>query len=101
MDYPIHWPASIDVLIYITDGDRKQGTATVSFKPGRDITKQDVRQAIADFERDDMPEGFRLMTTAAQAGAYQGKASGPLPSPNVPTREKPKPSGMGDWCAPP
>jgi hypothetical protein len=64
MDYPIHWPASIDVLIYITDGDRQQGTATVSFKPGKEITKQDVREAVADFERDNMPAGFRLMTKA-------------------------------------
>lgn len=62
MDYPIHWPASIDVLIYITDGFDQQGTATVSFKPGKEITKQDVREAVAEFERDNMPEGFRLMT---------------------------------------
>jgi hypothetical protein len=62
MDYQIHWPASIDVLIYITDGDHQQGTATVSFKPGKEITKQDVREAVAEFERDNMPPGFRLMT---------------------------------------
>ena len=62
MDYPIYWPASIDVLIYITDGGNRQGTATVSFKPGREVSKQDVRDAIAEFERDSMPEGFRLMT---------------------------------------
>lgn len=61
MDYPIHWPASIDVLIYITDGNNT-GTATVSFKPGRNVTKEDVRSAVADFEREQMPDGFRLMT---------------------------------------
>lgn len=62
MDYPIYWPASIDVLIYITDGAGRTGTATVSFKPGRELTKQDVREAVAEFARDSMPEGFRLMT---------------------------------------
>ncbi|MNK70393.1 hypothetical protein D3C87_898110 [compost metagenome] len=62
MDFPIHYPASIDVLVYITDGANQQGTATVSFKPGKEITKQDVRDAVAALERDSMPEGFRLMT---------------------------------------
>lgn len=64
MDYPIYWPASLDVLIYITDGAGRTGTATVSFKPGRELTKQDVREAVAKFERDSMPEGFRLMKKA-------------------------------------
>ena len=61
-DYPIHYPASIDVLVYITNGDNQKATATVSFKPGREISKQDVRDTVAAFERDSMPEGFRLMT---------------------------------------
>lgn len=60
-DMKIKFPAAMDLQIYITDGTMF-GKACASFRPGFFVTEEAIRERIAKFERDEMPEGFRLMT---------------------------------------
>jgi len=62
MDFPMHYPASMDVQLLLTDGKGRQAVATIEFAVGRFLSKEDIKARIAEFERDEMPEGFRLMT---------------------------------------
>lgn len=62
MEFPIHYPASTDLLLLLTDGKGLEAVATIEFAVGRFLSKEEIRARIEEFERDEMPEGFRLMT---------------------------------------
>ena len=57
----IQAPIEVEIKVSITDGEM-QGVATIGLGKGSYPTEEKMREAIAEFERDGMPEGFRLMT---------------------------------------
>ena len=54
-------PIQVEIKVSITDGTR-DGTATLGVALGYYPTEEDLRNRVADFERESMPQGFRLMT---------------------------------------
>lgn len=56
----ITFPGLISLVIKITNGDINK-EATINFPMGGVPTPQEVAERIAEFEKDSMPEGFRLM----------------------------------------
>lgn len=57
----IQGPVTVELKVGITNGDMS-GTATLWLGNGKYPTEQDIRNAVAKFESDGMPDGFRLMT---------------------------------------
>lgn len=57
----IQGPIEVNIEISITDGKRA-GVATIGLGKGRYPTEAEMREAVAEFERESMPDGFRLMT---------------------------------------
>lgn len=57
----IQGPIAVSIEVSITDGKRA-GVATIGLGKGHYPTDADMREAVAKFERESMPEGFRLMT---------------------------------------
>lgn len=57
----IQAPIEVEIKVSITDGD-VQGVATIGVGKGSYPSEEKMREAVAAFERDSMPEGFRLMT---------------------------------------
>jgi len=57
----IQAPIEVELKISVTNGEMS-GVATVGMGKGRYPTETEIRQVVADFVKNDMPEGFRLMT---------------------------------------
>lgn len=55
----IQGPVEIELKVYITDGEMS-GVATVGMG-GKFPTAEELRERVAKFAAEDMPEGFRLM----------------------------------------
>ncbi|MDH5857757.1 hypothetical protein E8K88_01435 [Lampropedia aestuarii] len=53
-------PITVDLKIKITN-DTQIGEVTIGMPMGRYITEQELRDRVAQFEKEEMPEGFRLM----------------------------------------
>lgn len=54
-------PIETELKISITDGERL-GVVTIWMGVGRFITEQDLRDRLAKFVAEEMPDGFRLQT---------------------------------------
>jgi hypothetical protein len=54
-------PIQVEMKVSITDGN-VQGVATIGFTAGCFPTEVDMREVLDKFERENMLEGFRLMT---------------------------------------
>lgn len=57
----IQGPIEVELKVHITDGEMN-GVVTIGFGNGRFPTETNLREAVVKFERDSMPDGFRLMT---------------------------------------
>ena len=55
-------PIELEMKVSITNGEGVSGTATIGLGNGSYPTEEKMRKALAEFEADGMPEGFRLMT---------------------------------------
>lgn len=56
-------PVDVELHVAVISDDGKQeGVATIGVGSGRFPTEQDLRDRVAKFETEEMPEGFRLMT---------------------------------------
>ena len=68
-------PITVDLRIGITNGE-KVGEAVVSLPIGAIPDDFDINEAFGEFQANDMPEGFRLMTKTEfiqyQCAKYQG-----------------------------
>jgi hypothetical protein len=56
----IQGPVDVELKISITNGSQ-DGVATITMGRGRFPTDQELRDRVLKFEREEMPEGFRLM----------------------------------------
>ena len=54
-------PIEVEIKVNITDGE-KIGVATLTAGIGKYPTETDMRRIVKEFESNDMPDGFRLMT---------------------------------------
>lgn len=57
----IQGPIDVELKVGITNGE-VQGVATIGMKRGIYPTESELRDRVAQFEQDEMPDGFRLMT---------------------------------------
>lgn len=57
----IHGPFEVELKVHITNGEDIQGVATIGLGKGTYPTEGAIRAAVERFERNDLPEGFRLM----------------------------------------
>lgn len=57
----IQGPVEVELKVSITDGE-VQGVATIGMGKGNYPTDSELRERVAQFEREEMPDGFRLMT---------------------------------------
>ena len=57
----IQGPIEVELKVSVTDGETI-GVATIGLGKGSYPTEEKMREAVAKFERESMPEGFRLMT---------------------------------------
>jgi hypothetical protein len=57
----IYGPVDVELKVHITDG-KQRGVATIGMGHGQYPTPEALRQRVAEFARDEIPEGFRLMT---------------------------------------
>lgn len=55
-------PIEIEIKIAITNGEGTTGTVTMSLPKGRYPTEQEIRECVAEFESEKMPEGFRMQS---------------------------------------
>ena len=55
-------PIEVEMKVSITDGEGVSGTATIGLGKGCYPTEEAMRIAVAKFESESMPDGFRLMT---------------------------------------
>lgn len=58
----IQGPIEVELKVIVTNGEGVQGVATIGLGKGCYPSEEEMRQAVANFERESMPEGFRLMT---------------------------------------
>lgn len=56
----IQGPVEVELKVHITDG-KMSGVATVVMGIGKYPTAEELRERVAKFAEDEMPEGFRLM----------------------------------------
>jgi hypothetical protein len=59
-EFKIQGPIEIEIKIYIADGTHS-GVATISMDKGIYPTEQELRDRVARFARDEMPDGFHLL----------------------------------------
>ena len=62
MSVKIQGPIEVEIKVSITDDEGRHGIATLSMTNGRYPTEQELRNAVAKFEKESMPDGFRMMT---------------------------------------
>ena len=62
MTQKLQAPIEVDLKISITDGIGKIGTVTIGMGRGAYPTEQQLRDRVAKFASEEMPDGFRLMT---------------------------------------
>lgn len=55
-------PIEVELKISITNGEGKIGTVTIGMGNGSYPAEQELRDRVAKFVSEEMPEGFRLMT---------------------------------------
>lgn len=67
-------PIELELKISIIDKDGHQGVATVSLARGRYTDEAEIRECVAKFERESMPDGFRLMTKREWFNSIFGQA---------------------------
>lgn len=58
----IQGPIEVELKVSVTNGEGVDGDATISLGKGSYPSEEKMREAVAKFERESMPEGFRLMT---------------------------------------
>lgn len=58
----IQGPIEVEIKVSITNGEGISGAATIGMGVGKYPTEAELRERVAKFEKDEMPEGFRLMT---------------------------------------
>lgn len=58
----IQGPIEVELKVNVTNGEGVDGVATIGLGKGRYPSEEEMREALATFERDNLPEGFRLMT---------------------------------------
>jgi len=61
MTVKLQAPIEVEVKISVVNDEGMQGVATLSLTRGRYPTEVELRECVAKFEREDLPEGFRLM----------------------------------------
>lgn len=66
-------PISIDLKIKITNDDQI-GEVTIGMTLGRFATEQELRDRVAKFEKEEMPEGFRMMSKREWFNSIFGQA---------------------------
>ena len=54
-------PVQVEIKVHITDGE-SSGVATLTVGAGLYPSEEAIRNAVANFERDNMPDGFRVMS---------------------------------------
>lgn len=62
MEVKIQGPIQIEIKVSITDDEGRHGEATLSMTKGRYPSEEELRNAVTKFEKESMPDGFRLMT---------------------------------------
>lgn len=67
-------PIELELKISIINDDGQQGVATVSMARGRYADEAAIRECVAKFEREGMPDGFRLMTKREWFNSIFGQA---------------------------
>ncbi len=61
-NWNIQGPVEVEIVVYITDGEMA-GTATIRIRMGAyGVSPEDMRNRVEKFAKDEMPEGYRLMT---------------------------------------
>lgn len=58
----IQGPIEVEIKVKVTNGEGIDGVATIGLGMGSYPSEDEMREAVAKFERETMPEGFRLMT---------------------------------------
>lgn len=58
----IQGPIEVELKVSLTNGEGVDGVATIGLGKGCYPSEERMREAVAKFERESMPEGFRLMT---------------------------------------
>lgn len=58
----IQGPIEIEIKVSVTNGEGVDGVATISLGKGSYPSEEKMREAVAKFEQENMPDGFRLMT---------------------------------------
>lgn len=68
-------PIEVELKISIVDDDGREGVATFRLPRGRYIAEAEMREAVAEFEKNHMPEGFRLMNKREWFNSIFGQAA--------------------------
>ncbi len=74
MEVKLQAPIEVEIKISIVNDEGTQGVATVGIARGRYATEDQLREVVNKFEREDMPEGFRLMTKREWFNSIFGQA---------------------------
>lgn len=59
-DFKLKAPCVISMAVYFTDGEQV-GKAEITMGNGNFPTEEEFRERMAEFEKNEMPEGFSLM----------------------------------------
>lgn len=62
MTVKLQAPIQLELKISITDGEGRDGIVTIEMGKGQYLDAQAVRDRVAKFAGEEMPDGFRLMT---------------------------------------
>lgn len=62
MQVKIQGPIEVEIKVSVINAEGHHGEATLGLTKGRYPTEQELRNAVAKFEKESMPDGFRLMT---------------------------------------
>lgn len=58
----IQGPIEVEIKVSVTNDEGMTGIVTIGLGVGRYPSEAEMKEAIQKFERESMPEGFRLMT---------------------------------------
>lgn len=58
----IQGPVEVELKVSVTNGNGTSGVATIGLGVGTYPTESELRERVARFVQEEMPEGFRLMT---------------------------------------